>query len=58
MRGSGHTNARLTEQNVREIRALLQVPGTTQREIAERYGVSRHNVTAIKAGRTWVHVQN
>lgn len=48
--------ARLTEIQVREIMALGSVPGLTQREISDRYGVSRPQVTNIINGKTWRHI--
>jgi Pectobacterium phage endonuclease len=48
--------ARLTAQDVREIRALIKVPGVTQSELARRYGVTRTSISHIKSGRTWAHL--
>lgn len=43
--------AKLTEQQVREIRALIdQVPQT---EIASRFGVSQIQISRIKTGKRW-----
>jgi hypothetical protein len=44
---------RLTEQNVREIAALLRTPGAMHKDIATRYGVSRSAITQINMGRAW-----
>lgn len=57
VRGIDHVFAKLSEQDVLEIRALLLVPGTVRRTIAERYGVSTAAIAAIAMGRNWKHVQ-
>lgn len=50
-RGSERHNTKLTEEAVREIRALL---GTqTQASIADKYGVNFTVISAIKRGKTW-----
>ncbi len=49
--GSRHSNARLTEADVREVRRLF---GTmTHSAIAERFGVSRPTISMIASGATW-----
>lgn len=50
-RGAQHWNARLTADDVRAIRAYPA--GAMAREIAERFGVSRMTVIAIRNGRLW-----
>jgi len=45
----------LTDQKVREIRALLTV-GVSQRELGMRYGVSQGTISKIALGQRWVHV--
>lgn len=47
--GSKNGRAKLTEGQVREIRALRG----TQAAIAEMYGVSRATVSQIRSGKTW-----
>jgi hypothetical protein len=56
MHGSGHYGAKLKERDVREIRALLTVPGLRHADIAARYSVSRAVVTNIKNGKSWKRV--
>lgn len=56
MHGSGHYGAKLRERDVREIRALLTVPGLRHVDIAARYDVSRAVVTNIKNGKSWKRV--
>lgn len=50
-RGESNSSVKLTEDDVREIRFSL---GTvTQRELAERFGVSKNAISNIKIGKTW-----
>lgn len=51
LRGSRHTNARLTESDVREVRSLFG--SMTHEKIAERFGVSRATISLIASGATW-----
>lgn len=51
-RGTSVKLAKLTEQQVREIREL----SGTHREIGKMYGVSKTSVRLIKLRRTWAHV--
>lgn len=55
-RGATIGLAKLSEAQVREIRALLAAGGMSQRAIAARFGVSQYQVYAIKYRRTWAHV--
>lgn len=55
IRGSRSRLARLTEEEVRAIRALADT-GVYQREIGERYGISQGAVSMILAGRRWAEV--
>jgi DNA-binding transcriptional regulator YiaG len=52
MAGEKAPNRKLTEQDVEQIRQLLSA-GLTQRDIAERFGVSRGTICDIKLGRSW-----
>lgn len=52
LRGERAPNAKLTAQQVSEIRAAGN--GVTQRGLARTYGVSRATINAIRSGRTWV----
>ena len=52
-RGSGHGQAKLTEDVVREI---LDSP-LSMRELSRRLGVSPTAVSSAKNGRTWRHVR-
>lgn len=52
-KGEQHPQVKLTEQDVREIRES----GKTQRFLAEQYGVSQRNISAIKTRRSWKHIK-
>lgn len=54
-RGEGHPRAKLTEGDVRLIRALGD-HGLTQRAIAAKFEVSKRAIEAVLTGRTWRHV--
>ena len=51
------TKAKLTEEQVKEIRRELQENGAhgRQRVLALKYGVSDTTIHAIKTGKTWSH---
>lgn len=55
-RGERTGAAKLTEQNVREIRTLSS-EGWSQRQLGTRYGVSSVAIGQILRGRTWTHVR-
>ena len=57
-RGAAHKrpNAKLTESQVREIKALLR-RGYRQADIARDFKVSRMILSDIATGRTWTHVE-
>ena len=55
-RGEGNGNARLSESDVIEIKALLQEGDLSHREIAARFGVARSSISSINRGRVWKHV--
>ena len=50
-KGEGQYQARLTEENVREIKRLGKY--TTFQEIADKYGVSKATVRDVLVGKTW-----
>lgn len=54
-RGEAHHEAKLTEEQVREIRRRAAA-GETRRAIARSLGVSRWCITLIVNRRTWKHV--
>lgn len=49
-------NARLSESDVIEIKALLQEGDLSHSEIAARFGVARSSISSINRGRVWKHV--
>lgn len=57
--GSQMPNAKLTEDDVREIRSMYRVrePGRTIPDLAERYGVSTALIYNIVSGKKWRHVK-
>lgn len=54
-RGTDRSNAKLTDDAVREIRALLAA-GERQVDVAARFGVHRVIVSKIKCRKIWSHV--
>jgi hypothetical protein len=57
VRGEHHHQAKLTEDNVREIRRRL-AQGHYQTDIASDYGVGQYAIWAISCGKTWSHVKD
>lgn len=51
-RGEKHGRAKLTEQSVREIRAMIAM-GVMQKTIARTYGVSKTAIFNIQIGKYW-----
>jgi HNH endonuclease len=56
-RGESHRSAKLTAENVREIRARHSV-GESCVQIARDFGVSRSAVSLIVRGKNWKHAQS
>lgn len=54
--GETSKQAKLTEANVREIRALYAKGNTTYDELAHQYGVSGGAIRFIVIRRTWTHI--
>jgi HNH endonuclease/NUMOD4 motif len=54
-KGERHSQARLNDENVREIRSLLS-SGVSRKEIALKMGVTPAAITNIALGRNWTHV--
>jgi hypothetical protein len=52
-RGEQITSAKLTTTQVLEIRSAV---GCTRKELAEKYGVGRQQISKILLGRLWTHV--
>lgn len=55
-RGAAHPSAKLTDDDVREIRRLYATGQFTQRELAEQYDVSPSRVSTIIRREGWSHV--
>lgn len=55
-RGETHTQAKLTESQVRAIRERYAAGGVLQRELAAEFGVGEITVWGIVNRRTWTHV--
>jgi predicted XRE-type DNA-binding protein len=55
-KGENSPNHKLTEEQVIQIKLLLKEGILTQQEIADRFGVSRLTISAIKTGRRWNHI--
>lgn len=51
--GVNNHAAKLTEENVREIK---NNPKTYQQTFADKFGVNRWQIHAIRAGKTWKHI--
>jgi DNA-binding CsgD family transcriptional regulator len=56
-RGEHNGNARLTERDVREIRALLAA-GKSQQKIADQFGVSKPLIYRINRRLVWAHLDD
>lgn len=54
--GVKNPNAKLGEDQVREMRSMGDLTGAKRRELAKRYGVSIHTINAVLRGQTWAGV--
>lgn len=54
--GERHGRAKLTEQQVREIRERYAAGGVSQRELAAEYGVGRLAVSRVVRRTVWTHI--
>jgi hypothetical protein len=55
-RGERNTKARLTEEQVKEIRRRYADGGVTQSELARAYGLSNSGMHGVLSGKNWRHV--
>lgn len=55
-RGSAHSQAILTEKQVREIHAKYQAGGISQAALGREFGVSLATINHIMTGRLWAHL--
>jgi len=54
-KGADHTNAKLTEQDVLDIRRM-SAEGVSRKSLVELFGVSKSAIGSILTGRTWGNV--
>lgn len=54
--GEAHGMAKLTDEQVLEIRRIYSTRGATQKALAKRYGVSPSMIRFIVAGQSWTHL--
>lgn len=52
-RGEANPSAKLTENDVREIRSLIKTGNLTKVEIGRRYGVTGEMIRVIQVGKRW-----
>lgn len=52
--GDGHHNAKLTAEQIPEIRGLRGK--LSQRKIAKLFGVAQHTIAQIQLGKGWYHI--
>jgi hypothetical protein len=55
-RGEDSGSAKLTEDQVREIRERWRMGGIKQRDLGAIYGVKQYCIWAIVSGKTWRHI--
>ena len=56
-RGSANSFAKLTDSEVREMRALYAGGGWTQHQLAARFGIHQTHVSDVVTGKRWSHVR-
>lgn len=57
LRGERHPHARLTAENVEEIRADYSTGTVSQRELGSRYGVTMSLIGQVVRGQIWTHIE-
>lgn len=55
-RGRKHHNAKLTEEDVKEIKIMLK-NGVSRKDIMNKFNVSYKNLSKIANNKTWKHVE-
>lgn len=55
-RGENNNFAKLTEEEVKEIKKLLKTGDYTQKQIGDMFNVRNTTINAINTGTTWKHV--
>ena len=56
-RGSKNNSAKLTEEQVKEIKTMLKC-GTSGRDVSKLFGVTEAMISRIKLGKAWLHVKD
>jgi len=56
-RGEGHGNARLTENDVKEIRSLYASRTMSQSELGRLFGVTQVQISSIVRRESWRHIE-
>lgn len=55
--GSGNPNAKLSDEEVAQIKLLLFNETIPQKDIANLFGVGQNHISNIKHGKVWKHVE-
>ena len=55
-KGSQHGRAKITEDDVREIRRLYGTGKYRQKDLADRFGIDQTKVSLIILRKNWAHV--
>lgn len=55
-KGEGHGSAKLTEDQVLEIRGRYAAGGVSQRALAAEYGVSHTTIRRVVSNKNWTHI--
>lgn len=58
LRGEGNTKSKLTEAQVREIRALYATDQFSKAELGRRFGMDHITIAQIVTGKTWKHLDD
>lgn len=58
LKGEHHHSAKLTTEDVRDIRASYIPGAVTMAALASQYGVSKTTVSQIIAGKGWQHIDD
>lgn len=56
-RGTSVNTCKINENDVKDIRRAHHAKELTQKELAEKYGVSQPNISAILLRKTWAHIE-
>jgi DNA-binding MarR family transcriptional regulator len=56
LRGVRHRSAKLTEQDVLDIRARYAAGGIRMQDLADEYGVTKKTISVIVSRKKWTHI--